>query len=146
MDDEHRYVGEGTMSPEGTSEVDYLWRAPRCTPFPRPKSSVVGEIGWGIPQYVDWNVIAKGRPIRVSGSVAFQKGASYRDWKTWKMKVVMEKSWNIKKNFVISHGILPIWPLNFTKFVPFLQTLRNLAKHRKVCSFDLFRKMSRMQI
>ena len=27
---------------------------------------------------------------------AFRQG-SHRDWKTWKMKMVMEKSWNIKK-------------------------------------------------
>ena len=33
-----------------------------------------------------------------------------------------------KLNFEISHGILPILSLNFTRFEPFLQTFRNLAK------------------
>ena len=44
---------------------------------------------------------------------------SHRDWKTWKMKVVMEKSWNVKKswNFVTSHGNLPILPPKYTKFI-----------------------------
>lgn len=66
VDEEHRYVGEGSMSPEGTSELDYLWRAPKFFPFPRPKSSSVGEIGWGIPQYTDWNNVLNGSQIRVS--------------------------------------------------------------------------------
>ena len=65
VDDEHRYVGEGTMSPEGTSEVEYLWRAPKGIPFPRPKSSCVGEIGWGVPRYTDWRPLQSGRQIQV---------------------------------------------------------------------------------
>ena len=59
---------------------------------------------------------------------------SQRDWKTWKMKVVMKESMNIKNGpkvmeFGISHGILPILPLNCTKFVFFVTT--------KKLSYDL---------
>ena len=66
VEEEHRYVGEGTNSPEGTSEVDYLWRAPRGIPYPRPKTARVGEVGWGIPQYADWSSTSTGVQIRVS--------------------------------------------------------------------------------
>ena len=45
----HRYVGENAMSPEGTSEVAYLWRAPETMAHPRPKSQCAGEIGWFVP-------------------------------------------------------------------------------------------------
>lgn len=55
VEPEHRYVGIGTMSWEGTSETDYLWRAAPSTPFPRPRSSKVGEIGWAIPAEQDWS-------------------------------------------------------------------------------------------
>ena len=49
------------------------------------------------------------------------------------------------RNFVISHGILQILPLNFAQFVPFLQTLRILESVLKVCIFRLFLQMSQMQ-
>lgn len=52
---EHRYVGIGTMSLEGTSEASYIWRAAPKTPFPTTKSSNVGEIGWAVPEYQDWS-------------------------------------------------------------------------------------------
>ncbi|XP_019644578.1 PREDICTED: uncharacterized protein LOC109485417 [Branchiostoma belcheri] len=51
--DEVRHTGIGTMSPEGTSEVLYLWRAARGTPFPLGKHQRVGEIGWAIPELGD---------------------------------------------------------------------------------------------
>jgi len=59
---EHRYVGEGAMSVEGSSEVDYLWRAEKM-PHPRPKSHCVGEVGWGIPDYADRLPARSGRQI-----------------------------------------------------------------------------------
>ena len=46
---------------------------------------------------------------------------------------VIERSWNMKKNdkkswnFVISHGILQILSPNFTKFVLFMPTLKDVA-------------------
>ena len=44
------------------------------------------------------------------------------------MKVVMEHEIRPKvMKFIMSNFMLPILPLNFTKFVPFLWTLRNLA-------------------
>ena len=55
VEPDHRFVGEGTMSPEGTSELSYLWRAHPCTPHPRPKSTYVGEIGWSLPELNDFN-------------------------------------------------------------------------------------------
>ena len=44
--------------------------------------------------------------------------------------------------FVISHGILPIYPLNHIKFVLFFA---NIKKFRKSVFSDLFCKVSRMQ-
>lgn len=53
----HRYVGIGTMSPEGTSELDYIYRpATADPPSLRPKHRRVGEIGWGIPRFSDISV------------------------------------------------------------------------------------------
>ena len=63
---DHRYVGEGAMSHEGSSEVAYVWRAATCTPHPRPRSAHVGEIGWGIPTYTDWNAPNTGTQITES--------------------------------------------------------------------------------
>lgn len=53
VEPEHHYVGIGTMSPEGTSEIDYLWRSPSRQNYPRPKSTQVGAIGWGVPHLAD---------------------------------------------------------------------------------------------
>ncbi|KAL4239403.1 hypothetical protein ACF0H5_000219 [Mactra antiquata] len=63
VEPEHRYVGIGTMSEEGTSETDYLWRAAPSTPFPRPKTSKVGEIGWSVPEKQDWEYSNTARQI-----------------------------------------------------------------------------------
>ena len=62
----HRYVGEGNMSEEGTSDVSYLWRAPKIMPHPRPKTACVGEIGWGIQEWADWSSPQSGMQIQVS--------------------------------------------------------------------------------
>ena len=58
---------------------------------------------------------------------------SHGDWKTLetlKMKVVMEKSWNMKNwpKFLITHGILPILPPSFIKFVFYLVTTKKLSR------------------
>ena len=52
---------------------------------------------------------------------SFYQG-SHGDWKTWKMKMVIEKSWNME--FAISHGILSVMEFchpppspNRTKFI-----------------------------
>ena len=66
MEKEHRYIGEGWMPVEGTSEVEYLWRAPDGTPHPRPKSRFVGEIGWGVPALMDWSSNHTGAQITVN--------------------------------------------------------------------------------
>lgn len=60
---ERRYVGIGTMSGEGTSETDYLWRAAPRTPFPRPRTGRVGEIGWSIPKHQDFSYANTARQI-----------------------------------------------------------------------------------
>ncbi|KAK2160752.1 hypothetical protein LSH36_127g07034 [Paralvinella palmiformis] len=62
---EHRYVGEGTMSAEGSSQVNYLWHAPEGVPFPRSRSHKVGEVGWGIPTFVDWTTPNSGQQIQL---------------------------------------------------------------------------------
>ena len=41
---------------------------------------------------------------------------SHRDWKTWKMKVVMEKSWNMKNWPKVIEFCDQSW--NFTNFAP----------------------------
>lgn len=51
--DPNTYVGIGTMSPEGTSDLNYLWRPSRGCPHPLPKSAKVGEVGWGLQFYTD---------------------------------------------------------------------------------------------
>eukprot|EP00105_Crassostrea_gigas_P019627 XP_011438177.1 PREDICTED: uncharacterized protein LOC105335786 isoform X3 [Crassostrea gigas] len=51
------------MSVEGTSEANYLWRPATATPFPRPRTSNVGEIGWQVPQRTDWSLPITGRQI-----------------------------------------------------------------------------------
>ncbi|CAB3992795.1 Hypothetical predicted protein [Paramuricea clavata] len=43
-----RATGIGTLSPEGTGDLDYVLRAARGCPHPRPKSVKVGEIGWDV--------------------------------------------------------------------------------------------------
>ncbi|KAL3877719.1 hypothetical protein ACJMK2_035384 [Sinanodonta woodiana] len=63
VEPENRYIGIGTMSREGSSEVSYLWRAAPNTPFPRPKTSRVGEIGWRVPAHADWSMPNSGRQI-----------------------------------------------------------------------------------
>ena len=63
IEQEHRQVGIGTMSFEGTSETDYLWRPATGTPFHRARSSKVGEVGWGVPKKTDWNVPQSGKQI-----------------------------------------------------------------------------------
>ncbi|XP_039258360.1 protein SPMIP2-like [Styela clava] len=63
--DHNRYVGIGTMSPEGTSDLDYLYRpSPRDSPALRPKHRRVGEIGWGIPGYADRSVLHTGQQLK----------------------------------------------------------------------------------
>ena len=59
-------------------------------------------------------------------------------------------NWNIKGkskggNFLITHGILPILPPNYTKFVPLLLALRHFALVQKPWNSDLFCKMLQMQ-
>ena len=64
VEPDHRFVGEGTMSPEGSSELSYLWRAHPCTPHPKPKSTYVGEIGWSLPELNDFNCSNNVRQVR----------------------------------------------------------------------------------
>ena len=49
-------------------------------------------------------------------------------------KLAKKTSWK----FVLSHEILPILPLNFTKFVLFLLTLGNLTLVKKIRIFQPF--------
>ncbi|KAK2573002.1 Uncharacterized protein P5673_002024 [Acropora cervicornis] len=52
--DPNTYVGIGTMSPEGTSNLNYLWRPSR-----------VGEIGWGLQFYTDYQLLRSGHQIKL---------------------------------------------------------------------------------
>lgn len=62
--DPNTYVGIGTMSPEGTSDLNYLWRPSRGCPHPLPKSTKVGEIGWGLQFYTDYRQLRSGHQIK----------------------------------------------------------------------------------
>ncbi|XP_002121517.2 protein SPMIP2 [Ciona intestinalis] len=65
VEEDNRYVGIGTMSPEGTSELAYLYRPDwRNSPAVLPKHKRVGEIGWGIPKYSDRSYLYTGRQIK----------------------------------------------------------------------------------
>ncbi|XP_001631797.2 uncharacterized protein C4orf45 [Nematostella vectensis] len=57
------YVGIGTMSPEGTSDLNYLWRPARRCVHPPSKSKKVGEIGWGINLFTDIKRLKSGQQI-----------------------------------------------------------------------------------
>ncbi|XP_068707284.1 protein SPMIP2-like isoform X1 [Montipora foliosa] len=59
------YVGIGTMSPEGTSDLNYLWRPSRGCPHPVPKSAKVGGIGWGLQFYSDYQLLRSGHQIKL---------------------------------------------------------------------------------
>ena len=50
------------------------------------------------------------------GYRAFADRVVCRDWKTWKMKMVMEKSWNMKNWPKVMEFCLQSW--NFTNFAP----------------------------
>ena len=65
---------------------------------------------------------------------------------TWKLKMVVEKPWNIKHlqkslNLVISHGILKIFPLTFTRFYICYQHLKIKLQCRKSAFSDYVCKM-----
>ncbi|KAJ8023141.1 hypothetical protein HOLleu_38239 [Holothuria leucospilota] len=57
-----RMVGIGTMSPEGTSELRYIWRGAAGTPPPKSRSQWVGEIGWFMP-FIDMQNMRTGHQI-----------------------------------------------------------------------------------
>ena len=64
--------------------------------------------------------------IRATGCMHIQ--GSNRDWKPWKWSWKSHGAWTIGQkswNFAISHGMLPILPLNGTKFVFIWSSLRN---------------------
>ncbi|PIK36425.1 hypothetical protein BSL78_26741 [Apostichopus japonicus] len=60
-----RMVGIGTMSPEGTSELRYIWRGATGTPPPKPRSKWVGEIGWFMP-FTDIQNMRTGHQINLA--------------------------------------------------------------------------------
>ena len=61
VDDEHRYIGIGTMHPDASSELDYITRAnPDNKPKLYRKNEMVGEIGWSANQKT-------GRPLDIEG-------------------------------------------------------------------------------
>ncbi|XP_072164629.1 uncharacterized protein [Diadema setosum] len=60
-----RMVGIGTMSPEGTSALQYIWRgAPGSAP-PQRRATWVGEIGWFIPPFHDYKNTTSGNQIQL---------------------------------------------------------------------------------
>ena len=58
-----RYIGIGVMSPEGTSELSYLWRAAVTTKHPLSKMKNVGEIGWNVEGGSDIRDLKKRKPL-----------------------------------------------------------------------------------
>lgn len=60
IEPEHRYIGIGTMSQEGTSELNYLYRqgpTPENQPYwaMKRKHQNIGGIGWGHNDAADLN-------------------------------------------------------------------------------------------
>jgi len=74
VDRDHHYVGEGPIALEATSEVNYIWRSSHMS-HPKPKSSCVGEVGWGIPEYADKNPPMSGQQITLG---EFRQGVEDR--------------------------------------------------------------------
>lgn len=60
-----RMVGIGTMSPEGTSALQYIWRGTPGVAPPRRRSQWVGEIGWFIPPFHDTKNTMSGNQIQL---------------------------------------------------------------------------------
>ncbi|XP_065884621.1 protein SPMIP2-like [Dysidea avara] len=60
-----QWVGHGTASPESTSNLNYLCRAPKDNPPPEPKSARVGEVGWGVPRLTDYSNLKSGHQIQL---------------------------------------------------------------------------------
>ncbi|XP_797184.1 uncharacterized protein LOC592577 [Strongylocentrotus purpuratus] len=60
-----RMVGIGTMSQEGTSDLQYIWRGAPGAPPPRRRSQWVGEVGWFIPPYHDTKNTLSGNQIQL---------------------------------------------------------------------------------
>ncbi|XP_072051547.1 uncharacterized protein [Amphiura filiformis] len=61
-----RMVGIGTMSAEGSAEINYIWREAPGTAPPIRRSAFVGEVGWLIPQFKDWRSFTSGHQITQS--------------------------------------------------------------------------------
>lgn len=60
-----RYVGIGTMSPEGTGDLNYIYRpSSRDMPTLRPKHRRVGEIGWGISKFSSRESLNSGNQLK----------------------------------------------------------------------------------
>jgi len=58
-----RYIGIGDMSPEGTSELSYLWRPSKTASHPLSRSFKVGEIGWHVNSNMDKKLLQNGHQI-----------------------------------------------------------------------------------
>ena len=64
-----RFVGIGTMSSEGTSDVNYLCRsAPDSSPPPL-KGNCVGDVGWGLKNLTDDSLLKTGHQISVNNAM-----------------------------------------------------------------------------
>ena len=58
------YIGHTTFSPERTSDVRHMWRAPWSSANFPAKSGWVGAIGWNTWSYNDWRLLKSGNQIR----------------------------------------------------------------------------------
>lgn len=45
------FIGNVDMSPEHTSQVAYLFTAPKGTPFPKAKQGHIGETGYEVKHF-----------------------------------------------------------------------------------------------
>lgn len=60
-----QFVGPTMYSPERTSDVKYLWRAPSWSATFPAKNGWVGAIGWNTWSYNDWRLLKSRQQIRV---------------------------------------------------------------------------------
>uniref|UniRef100_A0AAY4DMM9 Uncharacterized protein n=1 Tax=Denticeps clupeoides TaxID=299321 RepID=A0AAY4DMM9_9TELE len=60
------FVGLGSLSPEATGDLSYLWRPAQHAPPLKPKEQSVGGVGWGVEygNYLNRGTLLSGKQIK----------------------------------------------------------------------------------
>eukprot|EP00794_Sanderia_malayensis_P012804 gene12804-14117_t len=59
------FIGDRSKPVECSDNLFYIWRAARASPHPRPKSRMVGEIGWNVIGNMDRRLLGSRQQITV---------------------------------------------------------------------------------